>query len=390
MAKKKRKTTIHNMKLRKKRSKPVWGGPAEGITQTLISRYLVCPERFRLLTILGLRPQSCFSARLHYGQMWHRCEEALAANKDWEVSLKEYAKSLTHLYRTQGPEIEKWWNVCKVQFPLYVDYWSRHQDVKNRKPIGQEIPFSVAYHLPSGRIATLLGIFDAVDIIGKPKTARTFLQENKSKADISTLKLENQLRFDLQSQFYLVAARVLKAAGLLGPVYKAPIGGVRYNVIRRPLSGGRGSIRPHKATKKKPAETLPDFYRRLADVIDENDSYFFERLLVEITSEDIDKFLYQCLEPLLENIYDDYEWWCWCQAEGGDHYDHVTRSNVFPEHQRRHYRFPYGVYNPIIEGRNTDYDEYLDHGSSVGLETATELYREFADHGGINALDAAV
>ena len=74
----------------------IWDGPEEdGITQSLLSRFLVCRERFRILVVDGLKPVDQFSSRIEYGQMWHLCEENLAAGNDYlDPSLGISGKSL--------------------------------------------------------------------------------------------------------------------------------------------------------------------------------------------------------------------------------------------------------------------------------------------------------
>jgi hypothetical protein len=59
-----------------KLSKPLWSGPDGegpngGITFSLLSRFLVCRERFRLHALEGWRTQDGFNHRLEYGNMWH-------------------------------------------------------------------------------------------------------------------------------------------------------------------------------------------------------------------------------------------------------------------------------------------------------------------------------
>ena len=53
---------------------PLWEGPAGtgpngGITFSLLSRFLVCRERFRVHAVLGLRPADDFNHRLEFGSM---------------------------------------------------------------------------------------------------------------------------------------------------------------------------------------------------------------------------------------------------------------------------------------------------------------------------------
>src|SRR6185369_9120155 len=72
------------MKIKPVAPKPrVWAGPMDagptgGITQSLLSMFLVCRERFRLRVIEGLHSFDRFNHRIEYGSMWHICEEVHA------------------------------------------------------------------------------------------------------------------------------------------------------------------------------------------------------------------------------------------------------------------------------------------------------------------------
>lgn len=379
---------------------PVWAGPESdsvngGVTQSLVSRYLSCSERFRLYTIEGLRAEDTFSHRLQYGNLWHVCEEAHANNTDFQQPLKDYAAKLCGQYRMQQEQVSHWYNVCKTQFPVYVKYWEKHPDVKDRTPIAQELVFNVPYTLPSGRVVRLRGKFDSIDLIGKGKNAAIWLQENKAKGEVDEQQLKRQLSFDLQSMIYIIAlqedfnrgtllSRIACAAGYGNPASaeeaakKNGIAGVRYNVIRRPLSGGAGSIRQHKPSKQNPrGESSEEFYDRLRkDVLEPNAAEFFFRWNVNISESDIQEFKRQTLHPVLENLCDDYEWWEACYRTGLDPYDYQTRQDTFPDHRQRHFRMPY-IYNVLAEGGSTEYDTYLAEKSEVGLVRSSDtLFRE--------------
>ena len=78
--------------------------------------------------------------------------------------------------------------------------------------------------------------------------------------------------------------------------------GISYNVVRRPLSGGKGSIRPHKATTKKPTETMEAFYGRLGEVIREEPGSFFMRWDITLTKKDLLNFRMRFLSAILEQL----------------------------------------------------------------------------------------
>lgn len=352
-----------------KRSEPVWQGPMSkdgGITQSLLSRFLVCRERFRLLVIEGLKPIDDFNKNLEYGNMWHICEEGLAFGHTWEEVMKpltKYALKLCKQYPLKKEEIDKWYNVCKVQFPVYVTYWAMHPDVRKREPILQEYAFNVPYALPSGRSVFLRGKFDSVDLIN----GGIWLQENKTKSEIDEVKIRRQLTFDLQTMFYLIALRGVKDS--LGLHQTATIKGVRYNVIRRPLSGGKGTIKQHQPTKSNPAgESKEAFFARLRDdyIAAEPETYF-ARWEVPITDQDIKRFKMEFLDPILEQLCD---WW---QA--------ITKSpkcEIWSGASSLNWRHPFGVYNVLDEGGSSDLDAYLESGSMVGLQRTENLFPELS------------
>jgi len=139
-----------------------------------------------------------------------------------------------------------------------------------------------------------------------------------------------------------------------------PIEGVRYNVIRRPLAGGRHSI------KQKESETADEFYKRLGDEIALDPEFFFMRWTVTLTKQDIEKFEQTFLIPCLEELCD------W--------YDIVTNGkSCGPLVGVQHYRMPFGVYSSLLDGGSTDLDEYLAMGSEGGLVRTNRLFRELGD-----------
>lgn len=353
---------------------PLWQGPCGtgplgGITQSMLVRFLSCRDRFRLKYVLGLEPHDRWNHRLGYGNMWHLCEEVFAGDRrglcgDWQGKLEEYTRQQMARYRLQEAEIEKWYNVCRIQFPVYVVYWQDHPDVQNRTPLMQEQVFDVPYTLPSGRVVRLRGKFDSVDLIDDG----IYLQENKTKGDINKIQVERQLKFDLQTMMYLIALGRQDWGAVPFPM-GTRIKGVRYNVIRRPLSGGKGNISPHKQKTTKntytPAESAEDFYERLRrDYIAAEPEHWFFRVRSEVGGQDIQVFQDTCLDPLLETL---------CRW-----YDQITDrvdDYLYPP-PPMNYRTPFGVYSVLEEGGSTEYDAYLETGSEAGLRRIETLFPE--------------
>lgn len=369
----------------KKRSSPLWQGPESddpqgGVTFSLLSRFISCRDRFRVMFMDGLRANDDFNHKIEYGNMWHACEEGLAKAPDdwtiWQWELLECVKKLSKRYPLRREEVDKWYQVCLKQFPIYCSFWENHPDVTSRTPLVQEKVFSIPYKLPSGRMVRLKGKWDSVDLIEDAGSPAIFLQENKSKGDIKPLQLQRQLSFDLQTMIYLIALieyrrddsneefyGILEEAGAIG----VPTAGVRYNVIRRPLSGGKGNIVQHKPTAKNPAgESKEAYYARLQEYIIAEPETYFMRWKVSILPSEIKEFKEKCLDPILEQLC------IWYDLQCGK----AVAIGPWQAMAMMHWRHPFGIYNPIDEGGSTDVDEYLRTGSTVGLTQIDNIFPE--------------
>jgi PD-(D/E)XK nuclease superfamily len=403
--------------------KPLWDGPDgvtpnSGVTQGLLSSFLKCRARLAVKLVDGLVPADTFNHRLEYGQMFHTCCEYEARGEDWQSPLLDYAKNLCSRYPLQQWEVLKWWNVCNRQFPLYLQHWLQHPDTMERTPLLQEHEFSAPYKLPSGRTVRLRGKWDGVDLVGKKAEAGVYLFESKTKGEVDEVEIKRQLAFDLQTQFYAVAlleaVRLHRAGhdvGLPEEMVKYGSGefrGVRYNVVRRPLSGGKGSIVQKKASGGGPCsscegrgrtkklmkrcgkcngtgrapsvrgETDEEYYARLAQYIANEPGTYFMRWTVTLTQQDVERFRRQSLDPMLEQLCD---WWEWiehcCQSEEPDKRD-LFRPRTFRTSDDRfiptpHWRTPYGAGDDYW---SPDVDAYLDTGKSAGLQRTTVVFPE--------------
>lgn len=353
------------------RTTPLWAGPRGagplgGVTQSMIGRYLACGERFRVQYVEGWQANDRFSPALEYGNMWHACEEAHAANLDWTCLLEEQITKLHDKYPFQRSMVDEWAQKCVAQFPAYVEHWASHPDMMERTPLLQEHKFDVGHVLPSGRIVRLRGKFDSVDLVTGGDGAGIWLMENKTKSGIDRQKIERQLRFDLQTCAYLIALREVQhdvcsdKPGDAEGGFSHPIRGVRYNVVRRSA---------HK--------TVASMMKKINEDREEGRiNEWFERWNVEVSEADLARFRRQCLDPVLENLCDDYEWWSACLAEGIDPFNFRVRDSRFPHHRPRCFRYPYGTYSPVAEGGFGDVDEYLENGTTAGLHRATTLFPE--------------
>lgn len=343
---------------------PIWEGPESngpqgGVTQSLLGKFLSCRKRFGLYALNGLKTRDEFRPQLEMGTMWHLCEEK---GKEWESALLDHVKGLMNRYPQDREKVAHWYQIVKELFPVYIDYWKRQKTQREAVPLLREHSFHIPYKLRwSGRTVYLRGKMDGVDQVGKGKTSEFWLGEHKSKSSIDQQKITRQLKFDLQTMLYSVALEEDRKddGGILAasedqnsPCRAKPLKGVRYNVVRRSAHKTSDSM------MKKVAEDLKDG----------RGGEWFARFEVPISEKDIETFRLTCLDPLLE-------WLCiWYQTQN----DKLVSIGPFLLNKIMDYRYPYGVYNVTEEGGVSEYDNYLESGSTVGLQRVTNLFPELA------------
>ena len=417
---------------------PLWKGPdVDGITQSLIAKFLVCRHRFWLKTVMGYSEDDGFNKAIEYGSMWHVLEEHylkaqhLSEPERIETAYKALAKYRTKLvlqYQGEDGEINKWYTLCKGQFLTYLDYWSKHQDETTRKRVLEEAAFRVPYDMPYGPIQRvyLRGKFDAVLICDRPKREDDpelydawmehypdakqgiFLQENKSKGDIDEVGLKATLGLNLQTMLYLTALHLCyqhepKRSRLVIPIKPSatsyatceyafkpdiPIVGILYNVIRRPLAD-RFAIKQRKGRTVKGkvvgAESSSQFLRRVDEGIASDPDHFFMRWKVLITPQDIRVFMDQVLSPILNQVT---TWWDSIRLnplDPGSLYDCKDDAEGYPNPAAgieriganpHHWQTPWGIYNSMFGGFRGDFFPLLTSGREAGLHKAKTLFPE--------------
>jgi hypothetical protein len=339
----------------------------------------VCRERFRLYIIEGLRTEDKFNHKLEYGNMWHLCEELVEGwvqwqqgKPPWTEGLMHYARGLCERYPYDQYQIDHWYNVCRIQFPIYLDYWRQHSEKDKVTPLLREQVFDVPYSLPSGRVVRLRGKWDGVDLVERESDSGIWLCEHKTKGDIRESQIKRQLKYDLQTMLYLVALKEWQDLDDYGiPIRTSELVdnrvlGVKYNVVKRPLSGGKGTIVRKKGTKRVAPETKEHYYQRLSDIIKAEPQSYFMTWDVTITTKDIERFRIECLDPVLENLIEWYEFVASCNREP---------QNMWKTRDGLHWRTPFGV-SGSVDQYNSEYDDYLDSGSMVGLRRVDKLFEE--------------
>lgn len=350
----------------KGKPKPVWKGPDHvdgGITFSLLSRFLVCRERFRLYAIDGWAVEDRFNHKLEFGSMWHVCEENYRTN--WRAALNKYKLELMRKYQLQREEIHRWAETVRVMFGVYLENWKGHEDELNQHNIETEKVFNIPYVLAdSGRVVRLRGKRDKVDRLKMAGKSLIYLQENKTKSRVNEIDIKTQLTFDLQTMIYLTVLHWENDHDEDGEILPSnvhrlgsPLGGIRYNVVRRP------ELRQGKK------ESVSQFITRLEETVREEAPTYFMRWKCEVSDLDIRRFRLECLDPILNSLWN---WWVMAT------YDALTQKDLDGLLFGHHWRHPYGVYNVLNEGGTTDLDALMMNGSTIGLTRVTNLYPELS------------
>lgn len=356
---------------------PIWKGPESshrmgGVTQSLLGKFIACPARFKALVIDNLKPRDKFNHRIEYGNMFHVCDEYYVDGGRWKPELDKYCENLIIRYPFDQVEILKWYKVCLVQFPIYINYWAIRETTKNS--LLQEEVFHIPYKLPSGRVVYLRGKWDAIEL-----EDGLWVYDTKTKSEIDRENIERRLKYDIQMMTYLISLREAIRINLYPPMdlSKKEIRGIRYNIVRRPLSGNEGDIRQ---TQK---ETEDEFFDRLRGVIDgtgikrtkENytgPSAWFARWESEVSSEDVEQFEKNTLIPCLERLCN---WW---DYQNGKPWTQTHQDSVF---STLNYTTPFGIFSQVTEKYETEYDDYIFSGgmNKIGLDTCSNLFPELQE-----------
>lgn len=347
------------------RKSSLWDLERDGVTFSMLSKFVGCRERFRLSAVEGWTSRA-FAVPLEFGSCFHNCLEFLQDGGRPE-NLYEVTEAYKHsklkdpnnaLNDEDSIELERLLGTVEIVVLKYMEYWNEvpsFQQGKRRaydrdfKYLYQEETFNVSHILPTGRNIRLRGRWDAV--LRHPFSGSPVLQENKTKGMIDEQGLLEGLKKDLQTQFYLWTLYLT-----LG---KIPTH-ILYNVIRRP------GLRPRSG------EPLKDFLNRVDEDIDKRPSHYFMRWVVDIERKDLEDFVERTLNPLLLQVS---EWW---DSVKHDPFSPWTLQDGGPN--LLHYERPYGIYDSTMFGNGRgEFFDVLYQNNFKGYFQRTEAFPELID-----------
>lgn len=323
--------------------RPKWDLYVDGVSYSLLCKFRNCRERFRVSTVEGLRPTDRREA-MEFGTIFHKALEFTAQGKTTSQVITQLIKFYANT--SIDPLLVK-------QACILVPHYNRYYASEKHNYVAQEEVFDVPYKsFTTGKILRLRGRRDEVF----KRNGSLWLQENKTKTHIQEDKILATLPYDLQTMLYVYS---------MTHDYKGQkIGGVLYNVIRKP------------GLKQGTKESDNDFLQRINDQVAEDVttslannemSHYFKRYEVELSSTDITNFYNRTLVPLLENVV---IWWESIKSNPFNPWvDEQGKPNP------HHYQTPFGIYDPMTLGVG-DYFDYVTSGSKLGLEEVETSFPE--------------
>lgn len=312
----------------------------DGVSYSLLSRFIQCRDRFHKYAIYGMRESSDRQRSLNFGTYFHKLLEISAkdqrcnSNKVIEkvTRSKSSIKKITHIDRLMGNMI----------FHEYMKHYGDQTD----HYLDTETKFDVRYPLPGIGSIRFVGKMDQTIILPDKSL---MIQENKTSENINEAKLDATIPFQLQTMFYSIAAE---------QHFKRKVKGVLYNVIRKPKH------------RQKQGESDVEFVERVRQEIVKAPGYFFYRWRYAFQESSIPHFKQFTLDPLLRDFY---LWW-----------KSIERNPLNPwvdekgQPNSRHYRRPFGVYDSLTNGVG-DYFNVLTRKSLANVTLGNNPFSELEE-----------
>jgi len=388
----------------------MWNPYTDGVTQSLLRKFILCRERFRIRYILGLSKPMQWAQPLEFGSMWHDADEE---PNNFVKRINEYGVKLITKYPHNSKEVYECTELCKQHYYQYMIYkQSLYSSSTTTLPsmkldvISTEQTFNVPINFINYDYQTVTvpirGKFDA--ILGVPTSIKDcyperegltyyeqkvkdgkrklVLKETKTKGSIDGEYILDTMTNNLQVMLYLVALRKLY------PDHE--IEGVIYNVIGRALGD-------QSAPKRRKDELYVEYLKRAfytyeysgskqggssypigkldkdkKPTASPNHKKWFREFQVTITNDEIDRFEAGTLDYLLREIT---AWW-----------DSVTRTDGIgtlprenPFDSMRHFTMPSGIFDNLPRGYKGDDYDLIYKGNTSGYEKNEVWFPELVE-----------
>ncbi|MCQ9207648.1 MAG: PD-(D/E)XK nuclease family protein, partial [Omnitrophica bacterium] len=254
--------------------KPFYTLEKDGLTQSLLSMFLMCRQKAKLY-LKGWNSK-WMSDALMYGSLGHGILELayldIAAKRlkgtPSERQSRKYADRVEKQWLKENPktdtkallQLDIFLAILEKMLPHYFDFWSN--DFKKIRWEALEEQFDVVAKPMPGLAIRTRGKQDGRFILRN----ELWLFETKTKSLVNEANLIDTLSLDLQVNLYLWAA--------YKKFSKTPTG-MLYNIIRKT------TLRINKT------EPVPKFAKRVVQDMDDRPEFYFMRLEIPTSKEDI-------------------------------------------------------------------------------------------------------
>jgi hypothetical protein len=333
-----------------------WTPMKDGVSQSLLQKFVVDRDRFHRHAVEGLREIDRKEA-MEYGTIFHKLIElgAQLGNKYTRdkllVLMSKYLKN-----KFNSPESLLLCKIAIAQYHLYREWEMKRERYRyiDQEPVFCE-PFKlpamtfqpnedIMIRIPSNTIIPLRGRID--EVIEKNGM---WIQENKTKSRINISQVQDTLHCNIQVMFYAVCAELK---------YGRPCKGVIYNVIRKP------------GEKQHQKENERDYIQRITERIQNDMEYYFYRLKYEFQPGQVDKWKREELIPLLYQVY---IWWRSIEKNPLNPWEDEN-GVLNPFHGRR----SFGIYDSMSQGKGDFYDLIV-YGRRSNLTKTSEVFPELQE-----------
>lgn len=266
--------------------KPIWKLERDGLTQGSIAKFMDCREQFRLGIEEGWSAKG-ESTPMAFGSAFHHvlAEVHTQVAKTPKLSIARYKKKQEReglrLTSKEAEDRELLLAQVEIVADAYLIYWAKHDEQK--KWVAREVAFNHLQFLDTrdnGAI-TSIPLRGRWDGLYEGPRGKLWLHETKTKTTVDEDGIRLSLPFDLQTMLYSYVAQ---------KVYGRSVGGVLYDVIRRP------------GLKQGKTESLKGFLDRIKLEIAKNPAHYFYRWENVLAKDDISNWEANQFRPILADI----------------------------------------------------------------------------------------
>lgn len=266
----------------------------------MLTKYLSCKEKMRLSYMEGLEPTKRSTEAMDFGTYIHECLDLIYTKlrdsdpQDFLANIKTHVSDACGTYydvkrefmETEGYDLvtlDEHAGIAEALLPEYFEFW--REDFFTIKWRFLEEEFCVYVEFKLNGVRYRIPVRGKID--GGFDTPKEFwMFETKTKGRINEDQIMSQLPIDLQVNLYFLAI-FLK--------FGEWPNGVVYNLIRKPqLRQGKN-------------ETLVEYCKRCRADIFDRPEFYFSRIHVSVTKEEIIQWRDEQLIPMLQDLVLWYE-----------------------------------------------------------------------------------